>query len=98
MGPCYFPVLLKQSVFLVGGIVSNRATIANFKPTLSRKIVDLSGQITLLDNHSPPAARSARNGISLRLSSNWTDQLRPPLTSPNKVGRILSPFVAWEVF
>jgi hypothetical protein len=31
----------------------NAATIAKFKATLSREIVDLSAWITLLDEHSP---------------------------------------------
>jgi hypothetical protein len=64
-------VFQKQSVFLVGGIVSNRATIANFKPTLSREIVDPPGRITLLDNHSPPHQRVTGYTLPSRTTDLW---------------------------
>jgi hypothetical protein len=71
LDPCCFPVFQKQSVFLVGGIVSNRATIANFKPTLSREIVDPPGRITLLDNHSPPHQRVTGYTLPSRTTDLW---------------------------
>jgi hypothetical protein len=61
-------VFQKQSVFLVGGIVSNRATIANFKATLSREIVDPPGP----DNFArqPFSSSSPRNWLYLAVPYN----------------------------
>jgi hypothetical protein len=45
----------------------NAATIAKFKGTLSREIVDLSARITFLGNISLPMAGSALNWIFLTI-------------------------------
>jgi hypothetical protein len=61
-------VFQKQSVFLVGGIVSNRATIANFKGTLSREIVEPPGPNNFA--RQPFPSSSARNWLSLAVLYN----------------------------
>jgi hypothetical protein len=57
MGPLLYPGSCKTIGFLsLWYRFQTPPTIANFKGTLSREIVDLPARITLVDNHSPPAA------------------------------------------